>query len=348
MLIGIHADGHIAINSSIVLGQRGSLNGRLSVLLESYKWMYELFSKRNVDFIVNLGDLVDSYNLLAEEITATSQALSYNPGIMEYILLGNHERKSGHGDINSIEFVNNIPNCALIKKVSQLEDFTFIPYGIYEDGAFDDIPNTKYAFSHIDIYGSDTGGWSLKSGITPQYLMTKFDLVINGHIHNGSWVVKDRILNIGSISGQNFSSKILNWKPSVGILNTDTGKVELIENPYSLNFYSKTLNGVDKIIKFIDSLDGQRNVLQLKVPLSIADEVRNVIESSDKIVNSRISVLTEESGLEGLELEEIERLNSVEGGFKKLVEYIEAQDDLPYHKDDILKIVAELEANQLT
>lgn len=350
LLIGIYADAHFSINSSILLGSKNSLKGRLGYLIDSFKWMYKVFDSNGVNLIVDLGDLADSYNLRAEEITAISEALSYGEKYSkpEIHLLGNHERLSKEGKINSVNFVRNIENHYLIDEVTQYNDMTFIPYGIYEDECFDDIDKTKYAFSHIDIFGADTGGWSLKSGLSPSYLMERFDLILNGHIHNGSWVVKDRILNVGSLSGQNFSSKIINWKPSVWILNTENKALSRIENPYSLNFYKESFDTLADAIQFVDSLEsGSRNIVQFTVPLDISDKLREYVDNSDNVLTSRMIVKTDESKLDGLTHEDIDIISSVEGGFRKLNEFIESQESLPYDKQDILKVVAELEQNQL-
>lgn len=349
MKIGLRADAHFSLNSSIVLGSQDSLHGRLDLLIKSFEWSYGIFQDRKVDAIVDLGDLVESYNLRAEEITALSLALSYNPGIQEYDILGNHERKSKSGEINSIEFLENIDGHTVVKEISQdlLEDVTFIPYGQYSEEDLEDLKSTKIAFSHIDIFGADTGGWSLKSGVSPEFLTKKFKLTINGHIHNGSWVIKDKILNIGAISGQNFSSKIINWKPSIGILDTDTLEVELIENPYSLNFYSKSFSTLKEVVEFSKKLKTGQNAVQIKVPVSIVEEAREVLNKNKVILASRIMSKVDQSELGDMTYEEIDRLDSLEGGFKKLVDYIEEQEEgsLPYEKNDILKVISELEHN---
>lgn len=350
--LGVYADAHFSLNSSVVLGNKNSLSGRLYYLIESFEWMYNLFRESKVDAIIDLGDLADSYNLRAEEITAISKALSYNQDIPEIHILGNHERLSETGEINSVEFLENIPNHRLIKKVTQEDLFgtevTYIPYGIYEDGFLDEYDKTKLAFSHIDIFGADTGGWILKSGLSPQYLETRFGIVINGHIHNGSWVT-DRILNLGALSGQNFSSKIINWKPSVLVFDTDNlTSAHLYENPYSLNFYTLNIKTIRDLINFSKNLEGERNVVQVRVPLSLVPEVRDYIDKDKSILSSRINIESEDQSLTELEYDEIDKLTSVEGGFKKLIDFIESSDDLPYNKKDIIKVISELEANKLT
>lgn len=352
MKIGIYADAHFSLNSSIVLGSTNSLSGRLNYLIDSFRWMYEFFKSNNVELIIDLGDLADSYNLRAEEITAISKSLSYNDTVPEYHILGNHERLDESGTINSINFVNNFSNHRVINQVEQFDiqgkSFTIIPYSKYEDGCFDQYKKTDYAFSHIDIFGADTGGWSLKSGLSPVYLTTKFGLTINGHIHNGSWVIDKKIINLGSISGQNFSSKQIHWNPSVAILDTETGEITLYENPHALIFINVNCNDLSGVINLVKGLKSDRSyAVQVKVPLKVVEDARKIVSDCKSVIVSRVLTMLDKSELGSMTYEEIDKVNSVEGGFKQLVDFINEQDSLPYDKSDILKVVTELEDNKL-
>ena len=271
MKIGVYADAHFSLNSSIILGSKGTLSGRLSYLINSFGWMYKQFEDRKVDMIVDLGDLTDSYMLRAEEITAITDALSLKKSdIPEYHILGNHERLDEAGVINSVNFIENYHSHKLIKDVTTIGDVTFIPYSKYNDGDFDN-NKSKIAFSHIDIFGSDTGGWKLKSGLTPSYLTSVYQLVLNGHIHNGSWVIPKKVMNVGSISGQNFSSKSVYWHPSIAILDTDTLEVELIENPHALRFVQIEAGELSVVINKLSKLESNISYgVQVKVPLVLS------------------------------------------------------------------------------
>lgn len=352
MLIGIYADAHFSLNSSILLGSTGSTEGRLDSLIKSFKWMYEKFREAKVNLIVDLGDIADSNILRSEEITAISKALSYNDSIPEYHLLGNHERLTQDGSINSVNFIDNIKNHKLIKNIITAKDLnlndlsaTFIPYSSYSNDSLKDFPDNDIAFSHIDIFGADTGGWTMKSGIDPIKLSKKYKLVINGHIHKHSWVYKNKIMNLGSISGQNFSSS---GKSYIGILDTETLKIQLIENPYALNFVKKTAKSMKDIIKLLSDFDdGKQYNVQLKVPLDLVDDARNLIKEQKNITASRILTTVDNKTLDNLNYEDIERVDDINSGFDKLREFINKQEELPYKKDDMLKIVDILEKNEL-
>lgn len=352
MKIGIYADAHFSLNSSIILGQTNSLEGRLNHLIDSFKWMYELFRDNDVEVTIDLGDLTDSYVVRAEEITAVSKALSFNTTIPEYHILGNHERLDYRGSISSISFVDSIDNQHVVNDLLHMtlgdKSVTLLPYSNgYNDEYIESLDDTDYLFTHLDILGSDTGGWSLTDGIKPNILANKFGLTVNGHIHNGSWVIPNKVLNIGSISGQNFSSKQLEWNPSVMILDTDTNDYQFFENPHALIFVNKSANSIDKVVKLVNDITEGTYAVQLRVPVSLVEEVRKVIQTNPHIVASRIMTKSDKAELEKLGFEEIDHVDSIEGGFSQLVKFIDSQESLPYNIDDIKRMILELEENKL-
>ena len=352
MKIGIYADAHFSLNSSIILGQTNSLEGRLNHLIDSFEWMYGLFRDNGVETIIDLGDLTDSYVIRAEEITAVSKALSFNTTIPEFHILGNHERLDYKGEISSISFVDSIDNQYVVTDLTHMtlddKSVILLPYSNgYTDEYIESLEDTDYLFTHLDILGSDTGDWSLTDGIKPTILANKFGLTVNGHIHNGSWVIPNKVLNLGSISGQNFSSRQISWNPSVMILDTDTNDYKLYENPYALIFVNKSAGSIDQVVKLVNGITEGTYAVQLRVPVSLVEETRKVIQTNDHIVASRIMSKSDKAELEKLGFEEIEHVNTIEGGFEQLVKFIDSQESLPYNVDDIKKMIFELEENKL-
>lgn len=350
MKILLYGDAHFSLNSSILVGTSNSLDGRLRHLIDSFKWMYGVAKDLKVDKIIDLGDLVDDFRLSAEEITAVTDALTMNNFVDEIHILGNHERLAEDGTINSVNFVDAIPHHSLIREplFDEENSMTFLPYAYYEDGDLDSFPKTKYAFTHLDIFGSDMGtGLSLKLGMSPAYLSGRYDYVLNGHVHVHSYVMDypdKKIVNLGSISGQNFSSK---GTPHIAVLDTETGALEFIENPKALYFTKGNCETVSDVLHLVNSLDPERDyAIQVNVPMGIADDVREILSGKDYILSSRIRVKADVSQLEAVEQEEIEKVSSTSGGFQKLRDFIEEAESLPYDKDDILKVVAELEGNK--
>lgn len=344
MRIVVYTDAHFSINSSIILGKVGSLEGRLSHLIDSFKWIGEVAKERNCDLIVNCGDLVDSTTLRSEEITALAKALRYHDGINCTHVMGNHEILTSDGSINSINFIENLSNHKLmtspIVEESHGTRILYLPYGDYE---VDNLPEADICFSHIDISNSDLNGFKLQARVDPSDLAKKYKLVINGHIHNHGWLVKDKVLNLGALSGQNFSSTS---KSYIAIVDTDDFSCELIENPYSLRFIKKEYKQLSRVVKFIDSLDeGRKYGIHLVVPVDIAETTRDLLDKNPMILSSRVTAIRHIISPEG-EVEPtydtIEKISDNESGFKALRTYV-STNSIPFEVNDILKVIDELE-----
>ena len=121
MKLGLYADPHISLSSSIVMGKKGSLSGRLENLVKSFTWMNKFFTDNNVDHIICLGDLVDKPTLNAEEISAMKECHIDN----HIIILGNHERSSADGTYNSINMYDHV----ITSPAMLSDDVVMLPYG---------------------------------------------------------------------------------------------------------------------------------------------------------------------------------------------------------------------------
>lgn len=284
MLLGLYADPHFSQTSSIIVGRKGDFSGRLDNLINSFTWMNKVFQDKGVDMVVCLGDLTDKPVLTSEEITAMSKC-----GIEEhYLIVGNHCRSDKDGKINSLAIYGD----KVISSPRWLTDEVFVlPYNhsTFDFASLDHKP--KIILSHNDIKGYDFGGGHLSdAGYDLNTILTNCELFINGHLHTGGWMINDKIMNLGNLSGINFSSCGGQWEPSIAILDTDTLKVELIENPCAYIFLKKTFDTIPLVKGFLDNLRSDRHyVIQLKVPTAIAPSVRQLVSQYDtKISASRI------------------------------------------------------------
>ena len=141
--------------------------------------------------------------------------------------------------------------------------------------------------SHNDLkitYGqySSTVGYSIAE------IEANCDLFINGHIHNGS-AISNKIINIGNLTGQNFSEDAFIYHHCIMILDTDTMHYDFYENPYALNFYK--IDGKDNLIKHIDSC--KNAVISINVCESDYDETISLLKNSTDVVAYRITVTKE-------------------------------------------------------
>lgn len=61
----------------------------------------------------------------------------------------------------------------------------------------------------------------------------------------------DRVINVGNLTGQNFSEDAKKYSHGCIIFDTNTGECNLYENPYAFNFYKLSYGN--------DTLSGLKN-----------------------------------------------------------------------------------------
>ena len=245
MKIGIIGDIHWSRYSSILRLRGEKYSYRLENCIKSINWAEQITS--DCSFVVYLGDFFDTSELNAEEITAIKD-IQWNT--QEHIfLVGNHEMGLNDLSYSSSHLFNYID----IDKGSTVIDTPvkyewsncnvhFLPY-ILEDQRK---PFNEYVrkeenkrtivFSHNDIAGLQLGKYVSKSGFEVEDIQNNCDGFINGHLHNGGEVAEG-IINIGNLTGQNFSEDAFKYKHRIAILDTATMDIEYFENPFALNFY---------------------------------------------------------------------------------------------------------------
>ena len=336
-LIGLYADPHFSQSSSIIVGKRGDFSGRLDNLIRSFDWMNQLFQDHKVDQIICLGDMTDKPNLTAEEITALSKC-----HIDHHILLvGNHCRSDTSGSINSLNLFSRV-----IYNPEYLDDKQEVLMLPYSSTVIEFKENPKIILSHNDLKGYNFGyGHVSSAGYEISEILDHCQLFINGHLHNGGWVVKDRIMNLGMLSGMNFSSCGGEWEPSVAILDTDTLKIELFTNPIAYRFKKISCSSLIELKKYLDKLPEEGEyVLQVKVPSEISIEVRKLLDQSRRVVASRvISEMKVSSQVKESPTKEVTPTKSI---YRQLQEYFDKNYSSKYDLTLVNQIINKLERSQ--
>lgn len=272
----IYTDNHFCANSSIVRGRGTKYTIRLENQLETMRWLVETAKTYNCEAMFSAGDFFDRADLNAEELSALSDIDLQ--GIPNYFLVGNHEigRSDCSFSTTNTFLQNNICEIFATPAVIGWGNtlIYLLPY-ILEPCKrpvmeyFKDIDTSPYKYkiliSHNDIKGIQIGRYVTENGFTKEELDNNFDLVINGHIHNQSWVT-NKVLNLGNITGQNFSEDGFKYKHQAMILDLDTLHYELLTNPYALNFYKIDWSN-DPGIDIINatSMNMRNAVLSLKI-----------------------------------------------------------------------------------
>lgn len=272
MKIGICGDVHWSEYSSILRQRKEKYSLRLENLIQSVMWYEELADSEHCDMSVYLGDFFDKSDLSPECITALNDVKwGATP---KYFLVGNHEMGRASLEFSSAHLLNMIPRITVIDRPGIIElpsiSLCFLPYQLPSTiGKLNDyfLPaqSEKVVFSHNDIAGISYGPVVSREGFDLKDLESSCKLFLNGHIHNGEKVAPN-VINVGNLTGQNFSEDAFKYEHSALIYDTDTGALAVYRNPYALNFYKLdfTKNSSIEYINDITSKVGRNAVVTVR------------------------------------------------------------------------------------
>lgn len=283
----IYTDLHTCTYSSILRGRGKKYSFRLENAINTVSWINQLAKERGITDIYDLGDFFDRPDLNAEEITALREMDLSN----HRFLVGNHEAMSADLYFNSI----NVFNGKVYDKPEIIRygttQIVMLPYvGESDRTSITEVLDNLgiknedkiVIFSHNDIKNIYYGNFLTTVGYDIDDIESNCDLFINGHIHNGARI-KNKIINLGSATGINFSNDATSWKPKVAILDTDTLEVELIDNPYGVLFYKKEVKTAALAINFIQEIAKESNpvVVSIKCPETEKDAIDAELDKYD-------------------------------------------------------------------
>lgn len=251
MKILVYTDNHFCRSSSIVRGRGLRYSNRLENQIRTLNWLEQLATDENCTAIINAGDFFDHPDLTSEEISALTE-IKWNPSTWHYFLVGNHDASNESLTFSSANLFSLCANSVVVNKVTLTGDDSFavlfVPYitQISKDADLSlkellkdqrsPYPKKVLMISHNEIKGLQYGKYTSTAGLSIEDIEAHCDLCINGHLHNQSWVTS-KILNLGNITGQNFSEDAQCYKHCCAIVDTTTMQCKLIENPHALNFY---------------------------------------------------------------------------------------------------------------
>ena len=245
MNILLYTDVHLCARSSVIRtpGERYSM--RLENIIECMAWINQLKKERNCKRCFCLGDYFDRPDLNAEELTALKEI---DVEGHEFIV-GNHEGLTNDLRYASSHIFNSMGATVYSEPtILHIEDkiFLILPYAVeadrididkfLTDNNITDRENVVI-LSHNDIKGIQYGAFVSQSGYEIEDIKKNCSLCVNGHIHNGAWL-DNKLLNLGSLTGLNFSNDADKWQSVAAIYDTETGEIELINNPYAFNFFN--------------------------------------------------------------------------------------------------------------
>lgn len=327
----LFTDNHFCSTSSILRKRGTKYSIRLENQLQTMNWISDIAKQYDCTNIFALGDFFDKPTLSAEELACLSE-VDFGD-LPAHFIVGNHEISSANLEYSSAHsFLINknyeVYNTPSILGIGNSLIY-ILPYQLEinrKDNIMEyfpqiEIPNNikfKILLTHNDIAGINMGNFISQEGFNKDDLSNHFDLVINGHIHNQAWVTKN-VLNLGNITGQNFSEDAIHYKHQCMILDCDTCTYQLITNPYALNFSKIDFtekNDIDYINKISPKL-GNNAVVSIKVMpkdyyyikhrFDPDSEEDKLIPRNCNIIQARILV---QSDIENNEVE-IEKVNTL-------------------------------------
>lgn len=244
--ICIWGDNHWSQYSSILRKRGDKYSVRLENSIASLDWVENLATSQGCSFVVCTGDFFDAAVLKAEELTALED-IKWN-NLPHMFLVGNHEMGRSDLRYSSAHVFRNIHNASVIDKPCLIQlpelDIVLLPYILESDRkpfqeyikSLNCLNNKRIVISHNDIKGIQMGKFESVEGFKIDEIEENCDFFFNGHLHNGSQVTK-KIINVGNLTGQNFSEDAFKYDHVAIIFDTLTMQCDVYENPYAFNFY---------------------------------------------------------------------------------------------------------------
>lgn len=306
MKILLFTDNHFCSMSSIVRQRGEKYTTRLENQIETLNWIENTAVENNCRCVVCLGDFFDKSNLSDEELTALKDVNWTD--IDHYFIVGNHESSINGLEFNSTKALESTHRHIISEHYTSIvcgkTQIHLLPYVIETDRAelktylsYDADCSKHIILSHNDIKGIQMGPVVSRTGFEIDDITNSCDLYINGHLHNGSQIT-NKIINLGNVTGLNFSEDASKYSHRVMILDTDTLEYEYIENPYAINFYKFEFSHVGEDISVLSSIKNN-SVLSIKCVEDKVDEVKKFIADNQlesKILDKRIvSIASEKS-----------------------------------------------------
>lgn len=292
MKICLYSDVHWSTYSSILRKRGDNYSIRLEGLIQSLNWVEQVAKDCDCQQIYCLGDFFDQPMLSAEEISAIKEVKWAD--LPHFFIVGNHEMGRNDLFFNSTDMFGLSDNFHVIKDITKMSlndrPLTLIPYMLNYDTTISDIVGSDkngIILMHNDIKGIQMGPVTSKCGFDIDDISKNCAFCVNGHLHNGEQIA-DNIINIGNLTGQNFSEDAVRYEHHAMIIDTDTLEYKFIKNPFAFNFYkfdlcNKTVAEMKHVLSSIDN----NAIITLKCNEVYKDKINDLLPN-DKIIEKKI------------------------------------------------------------
>ena len=323
MKILLYTDVHFSSKSSLLQYRHNGAkySERLEGLVQSLSWAEQQAISNHCDCVICLGDFFDKPILNCEEITALTD-IKWALNLEHHFIVGNHESNVSSLDVSSTDALNISPNFYIHKKVTDISfdnnvSIVIVPY--FDDDnriTIKDIRNKCYnkliVLSHNDIK-MRYGMYESVHGFDVDDIEQNCDLFLNGHLHNSDGTMFCRNgLNLGNLSGQNFSEDATLYKHGVYILDTDTLQLSFIENPYAFNYYKLQVSNENELNNLRHIITKPNALVSVKCISNLAIDCMSLLDSLDNVLGYKIVRYEEQYTEKSLEVANLEKLDYLE------------------------------------
>lgn len=230
------------LSQTLTFGARGDHIGFLDYFEQFHKEVFfPVLESRGITTIVHLGDLVDRRKFI-NFYTANRMRHCFLDRLMGYdchIIAGNHDTyHKNTNEINALtELIRNYPNVHIHTKPA-IHHFNkpvlFLPWinDTNREDSMELVENVSvdFCFGHLELQGFEMSvGTPSEHGLDSS-LFSKFQAVFSGHFHHKS--SRNNIHYLGAPYEITWAD--YNDERGFHILDSETGELEFIRNPYSM------------------------------------------------------------------------------------------------------------------
>lgn len=218
MKIAITADWHLGVRS-------------IDKLESTKRTIHNLINKcidESIDYIVVAGDIYHNKSIIYTDIQSELLDIIRSYRTIKFVIIdGNHDLSSrGVNSQSALKSLDFEPNVIRISEPLKIGDFLFCPFS-YNINEIIKSNSSKYLISHFGLNEATlSSGCSIKSDISLNDLLGKYEVVICGHYHKPQEINKRDITFIytGSIIQLDLSER--NEDKRFIIFDSATGKID--------------------------------------------------------------------------------------------------------------------------
>lgn len=202
--------------------------------LEKINQLFDLFEELGNDVLI-LGDLFDTKEVIRGKALNLVRARIKRSKLRYIILVGNHDYFNLECLDHSLQSLKDLPNVIIVDEPLQIGiDVMAIPYIHDRDKFRETVKSFKKGstvFMHQGFSGFDYGNGYIAEGESELGEIAHLGNVISGHFHK--YQQSGNLTYLGTPFSHSFGES--NQEKFIGIYNTKTKALELVESPFPMH-----------------------------------------------------------------------------------------------------------------